>query len=883
MNEPIQLQRTMKVFKKRQPIDSLSSDTKSKLKPCTVNIVRCDKLIAQLVKNSSTSEAKRSGRPAKMTLPAGRQSSMSQPSSSTSRPSSTIGRPPSSTGTIGRTPSTVGGPPSAATSRPSTFQPVSRPLKLISLQSGFGSSANNRILTKERPGSAVTANRVIVKLKPGQNVQKVSMPSTTMMTAAASNERARRTPKPNPKYINDSMETKWANAANTPSDSEMSDTESDADEEEIDADDAPSVGRPSARVKTNPVKRHSSDGGPSLAELKAATMKMTRTPITKPPILSNKSSVLSKRKIAFDDENKKPPLKKEKVSVASRRFDPKRCKHIFFFLQIRRDSDISLIFTSDDDYNSFEDSEDSDFSEFEVRQDQPKLRQHKTVAAQRTAETQSKPTAKSAPAVAVKQRTPIVQRTLAAPSKPPVQTTAKANVTVQHKIVPKQTITSPQVAYRLQHAMKKSPVTIGPKQTAAPISPKPLQAVVGKGSPNTGKPIDLNDLEDFERMPTFTIVNINDIINKKDEVVVIEKGGKRTIKGGQTTVVGMDNVELTEETQMAGKNRRKTQHTVLSEKIDKSKNSTPTLMNRAPVAVADKSTKPYRNIIGVNNGKFKDSPNIETSPSRGPPQRILNSTLCKNSITDNLSPVVSTNLPARKPTEPRRFYSSNNNNNSSSATISPQQNTSTVLNRSKENKLLPGDKSLSPIAKNVVVQPHPTNRRVRKITCYETWFVIKCTDDDPELPIKTSIDFSLIRLGNNIKDVTLPSGQWSYKISLQKKKLMAEDNEKIAFETNEIYTGEVQDESIKIDQRHLYSPTNIMFRRRCVDQKSRMQFDRAVIFKNRTFFINIEGKNVRLIGAPHEIAYFGDIEVLLKIVDDISLGSSCVEQTNLCL
>lgn len=557
-----------------------------------------------------------------------------------------------------------------------------------------------------------------------------------------------------------------------------------------------------------------------------------------------------------------------------------------------------MIYTSDDDYNSFEDSEDSDNSEPDVRPIPPKHRQQMTTTAaasiQRNASTTNKLTTapKPAPTIVVKRTTPIAQRQFVKQSSSQPIAAAKATVTPQPKFMPKQT-SSPTVAYRFQQPVKKA---------ATPTQPKPTVAAAAASSKSqaiTRKPVDFNDLEDFERMPTFTIVNINDIINKKDEVVVIEKGGKRTIKGGQTTIVEAGNAddddEEEEETQMASTNRRKTQHKVLSEKIDKSKKATPTLMRLPPAPsplIADKSTKPYRNIIGVKNGNYNKNTaatavDIDTSPTRRAPPRILNSALCKNSITDDLSPVVSTNLPTRKASEPRRFYHNNHNNSN----VSPP-NTTTVLNRSKENQQVvtaaaAGDNTMSPpstttTAKNVVAQSHPTNRRVRKITCYETWFVIKFLDDNPELPIKTSIDFSLIRLGNDIKDIGLPSGQWSYKISLQKKKLMA-DTEKNAFDANEIYTGEVQDESIKVEQRHLYCPTNIMFRRRCINQLSRMQFDRAVIFKNRTFFINIEGKNVRLLGAPHEIEYFGDIEMLLKIVDDISLGSSCVEQTNLCL
>ncbi|XP_055604420.1 nuclear pore complex protein Nup205-like [Uranotaenia lowii] len=56
-----------------------------------------------------------------------------------------------------------------------------------------------------------------------------------------------------------------------------------------------------------------------------------------------------------------------------------------------------------------------------------------------------------------------------------------------------------------------------------------------------------------------------------------------------------------------------------------------------------------------------------------------------------------------------------------------------------------------------------------------------------------------------------------------------------------------------------------------------MQYDRAVILKNDTFFINVDGKNCQLLGDPNKLADCADIETLLSVVDYVNLKNSCVE------
>lgn len=442
------------------------------------------------------------------------------------------------------------------------------------------------------------------------------------------------------------------------------------------------------------------------------------------------------------------------------------------------------------------------------------------------------------------------------------------------KSTPKQTATKP-VNSRTRPLIKLPPTSKQQKSSPTTRSP-PTKAISNKASPLANvsnkltkakqvspisKPNMVVDLEDFEQMPTFTIVNINDIINQKEEVVVIEKSprvpGKKvnkipTKKNEQREPEDLVAELMQEDDDSETKtditstktpsSRRKTPHKVLSDQVVQSATAKET--KQVPSKSPAIGTKPYRNIIGgKNNGKLKEA--VSTPPAAAPvkqPPRILNSQLCTNAESELTSVMAQI-------TSPKKTVNNN---------IKP------VLNRSKENI-----KQVKP-APVTNITTISGGRKVRKITCFETWFVIKLPQIEPT-NAQSILDIELIKLGNEIKEIPLPTADWNYKISLTR---ITKPNT-----TGLIYSGEVQEANIKEEERHFYQPTTIMFRRECKNKALRMQFDRAVIMKNRSFFINVDGKNVKLIGAPQFVQNFEDIETLLQIVENISLTDPLVEQT----
>lgn len=467
------------------------------------------------------------------------------------------------------------------------------------------------------------------------------------------------------------------------------------------------------------------------------------------------------------------------------------------------------------------------------------------------------------------------------------------------------------------------------------------------------------DTTEFEQMPTFTIVNINDIISQKDgEEVVIKK--QKKADDTETSEDEMNAKAATSDQESSPKNvnnRRKTQHTTIlsDDKIVRTTRrtalvqvakATPQLIQTRLLPGTTKlSTQPRtfqtspRGIVGGSgdNGRFKDG---STKPAilRPPPPRILNSTLCKPSNKATVPSLV-TKLVTKNDFE----EISNKQNNNTISSRSKENNVTSYTYTEKDGKLVPKKqqpinqpqqqqqqqrKAILPVVRSPQVQQriitspqlnNQQNRNIRKITCFETWYVIKMAETKQTIE-KSSVSLSLLTIGNGIKEIELPSIEWSYKTILQpiqqsqqqqqhlpsKNKTKAHDksdedasksgdsakenestndtnNDDSADDTmsqSDVYTGDVHDPNIDPNERHKYQPTTIMFRRKCQNPKVRIQFDRTVIFKNQTFYLNVDGKNVKLLGAPLTIENFDNIKVLLEIINDVNLTSSCIELTS---
>lgn len=421
---------------------------------------------------------------------------------------------------------------------------------------------------------------------------------------------------------------------------------------------------------------------------------------------------------------------------------------------------------------------------------------------------------------------------------------------------------------------------IMPKKNAEPVTaPQTKKSIKKSEEPEEDKLNVSTDIDFEDEVPSFKIVNVNDIIMKKkgDEVKSTNDGKKIQLRAKpkpKEIFYEISDVEdyddddsydgnfekhsSTDDTDedvplrksvkrnnSNSSNRRKAQHTKILSDDDK----TAALNAKKKIPDYASTRLNLRNRLNESLGNIKLKAGTST-PSPKPAPKILNLTLGKSpsKFTPIVSRVVAKEGPAG-PKQPKNILTPKLTNN----------NVRTYKNSHK----LPqkNNKSGNVISKN--------------ITCVEKWFVMSYSNEEIGKVITTKNHslLSLTQLGNEMKNLQLPSDKWSYKILLEKKPNKENQNK-----TTEVYTGEVQDPTIDETEKHNYRPTNILFKRKNIDASSKIQSDRTIVFKGNTYVITIDGVNVKFIGAPVIIYNIKEIQSLLEIVDDVSLNNSYVEK-----
>lgn len=157
----------------------------------------------------------------------------------------------------------------------------------------------------------------------------------------------------------------------------------------------------------------------------------------------------------------------------------------------------------------------------------------------------------------------------------------------------------------------------------------------------------------------------------------------------------------------------------------------------------------------------------------------------------------------------------------------------------------------------------------RRITKFESWYVIDVKNLE-QTPFRHTHTQSMIRMGNKLKDLTLPSTKWDYKVTLQRRQPRAENNNE-----EDVYNGDPNDNTNESD-KSLMEPCSILFKR-CHRENNKIMIDRSLMVKNGIYTITMNGKQCKLIGAPEDIKSMEDLETLVQIIDSSSLENSCVE------
>lgn len=310
------------------------------------------------------------------------------------------------------------------------------------------------------------------------------------------------------------------------------------------------------------------------------------------------------------------------------------------------------------------------------------------------------------------------------------------------------------------------------------------------------------------------------------------------------------------------------------------KRGTPTIV-ASPPSIMHLTPSPIKT---VNNGKLNNNSATKPSP------RILNSTVTpKAKQTQNVT-LLNTDTANNKLFSIDLTEEANSQKEASSpAATAVKENSSNVINKTQPAQILKrqletelnrmrashklfahNQQQRQPIRNRVsmpIVAPQP-----RRVTKFESWYIIDVPKEEI-VPQKHNHTFSLIKLGNNVKVMKMPSSEWDYKLTLQKRTMPLKKN-----------VNNNQDDSIEEDdnndksagEKQNYEPSNIMFKR-TNKSPSRVYIDRSMIINGNSYVITIDGKNCKLIGAPEDIKSVADVETLLNILDAVDLKNSCVE------
>lgn len=481
---------------------------------------------------------------------------------------------------------------------------------------------------------------------------------------------------------------------------------------------------------------------------------------------------------------------------------------------------------------------------------------------------------------------------------------------VTSKLVPK-TLSTKIPQNPIDHPKMITKLTMKQKPSSSPVSIPPKTTKIEKELYKSGKAQNNSPsatVDDFETMPTFTIVNINDIINKKGDVLISKTNSmaKSTPNKFATKDFECDTSENEDEESLELENkllRRKSGHlkssstekmtTVRERKDSPLHTSTLTLPIKKPAQTILNHTLSNKNMNKVNSRSPRVSNASKFSNSVvKPAPRILNSMVAKKTLP--VKPLIANLDDSAEETQLNADNDSDDEVDDDMSFFTNKRRTypvkklSTQTGTTKENSLAGINHEAKPavntskaiatprkISPEKVVISRQGDKIIKKITCFETWYIINLPEDRPAEVVRNQLDLPLIKLANASNKISLPTKYWSSKVTLYQLSSGA-----LSKSNYTVYTGDLHDHNISEEDRTKFQPSCVMFRRTAIDRsKCRLPYDRAVIFKNKTFFTNIEGKNVKLVGAPYRISSLAEVEILLQLVDELTLHSNFVEQT----
>lgn len=268
--------------------------------------------------------------------------------------------------------------------------------------------------------------------------------------------------------------------------------------------------------------------------------------------------------------------------------------------------------------------------------------------------------------------------------------------------------------------------------------------------------------------------------------------------------------------------------------------------------------------------KGKQSPNVKLAGD-GTDKKVFSIDLTDDSIKEKRiatpikSPIKTTPVAVKENVANNKPQPSMLLKNKLESELSRMKASANMIRRT----MIPANPNRNSLPTQMHIQSTTGPGGARRITKFESWYVIDVKNLEAT-PFRHTHNHSLISLGNSVKDLELPSSKWDYKVTLQRRLPRKENNNE-----EEVYTGDVTDKSMEAD-KHNYEPSSILFKR-SHRESNKISIDRSLMLKQNMYTITMNGKQCKLIGAPDDIKSTEDLEILLSIIDSVSLQHSCVE------
>lgn len=315
---------------------------------------------------------------------------------------------------------------------------------------------------------------------------------------------------------------------------------------------------------------------------------------------------------------------------------------------------------------------------------------------------------------------------------------------------------------------------------------------------------------------------------------------------------------------------------------------------------------PNRSMIQVRRA----TPMTPTSPVTSPPKPQTNTVLKQNATPINQSkdkvilnrstPVTTVNKPktnaatliSTSPSTPASLVTRSGGVviKSSPSPLATATRTTIAPGTNNNARILNATPSLSPMTNAISKQQQLSNaiasipvgteiERVTvgdkiRVTTMEKRFIIRMIPEEDMVDVAEDSNdqppINLLKLRSQIKQLKMPNSRWSYQMKLQLRKGQGGDTsndvpEKPGYQVHSVVLN-------RLVPPPAMSPTTQNGQK--VEMK---QIDRSVELLKNQYNVTIDGKAVKLIGAPDKVTDKEEVETLLQIVDSVTIGSPVVK------